>query len=189
MLRFGVKYSTEESLNWIKVSMILVFFSSCAQTINNSKNFAVDCVENYCHRFKSGEQSPISIKKDVYGKPHVSISGVYVSISHVSGCIACAVAATPIGVDVERIHQEIKEPLKSKLASLKEQNESLIDFWTRIESFSKLIGCGLSYGIDYLVKEMNTGNFCFRRLELATGYTCSLCTCGNICDDIIVKSE
>ncbi len=86
------------------------------------------------------------------GKPYVENEGVYFNISHSHGLVACVVADTPIGIDVEMIEKKdisLIIGIAKRWFCENEQNyifdrefssESFLYVWTRKESLSKLRG-------------------------------------------------
>lgn len=167
--------------------MIFIYFSTENAKVKNSSGYLIECIEDYCSVSQTELHESVQITKDVNGKPHVSIDGIYVSISHVCEIITCVVAPTPIGIDIESKCKHIREPLNSRLYSLKNCDETVIEYWTKIESLSKLTGCGLSSGINYLSKLISSGNFVFEKVSLLPEYICSVCKCSSARESAIVR--
>lgn len=94
---------------------------------------------------------------DEYGKPFFSgRRDIYFSLSHTKGCVACVVALTPVGCDVERIRPEAEHKKIAKrffdssevefldsLIATGEYEKEFTKIWTKKESFVKLTGRGM----------------------------------------------
>ncbi|MBO5312858.1 MAG: 4'-phosphopantetheinyl transferase superfamily protein [Clostridia bacterium] len=91
------------------------------------------------------------------GKPYIKKEGVYFSISHSDGLVACAVADSAIGIDCERIKERSIEDIEafaerffvdSELELLMNHNFDLKEFykiWTGKEATIKKLGLNMSY--------------------------------------------
>ncbi|GHU83264.1 hypothetical protein AGMMS50284_6500 [Clostridia bacterium] len=146
-----------------------------------SDKMPIACVKDYCHFIGTHVMEEIRIVKDVYGKPHVSLPHIYMSISHTNDIWFCAVDSSPIGIDVERYDVTIKEPLKSNLRKMMPANDSELSYWTKIESCSKLIGTGLTLGISQISELVNSGQFGFWSSLVYDNYLCTICKCNKGC--------
>jgi 4'-phosphopantetheinyl transferase len=94
------------------------------------------------------EQSPS-------GKPFVSGCGIEFSLSHTSGLVGCAVASTPVGLDLESLdrHLDIDGLLPHVMAAteLERWNQSahgnetrrFLSYWTLKEASAKALGAGM----------------------------------------------
>lgn len=91
---------------------------------------------------------------DYYGKPHWPGSGLHFNLSHSGEWIACGLARTPIGVDVEKVQPidlEIADNFfaPSEVADLRslpqeKQQEYFFTLWSLKESYIKAEGLGVS---------------------------------------------
>ena len=95
----------------------------------------------------------IIIKKDGNGAPFVEgVDGVFVSITHTKGMVACAFADSRVGVDAENITVRRKNvekrvflPCESELIdSARDENAAFFTLWTLKESWLKAIGTGFA---------------------------------------------
>ncbi len=95
----------------------------------------------------------ITIKKDSKGAPFVEgANGVFVSITHTKGMVACAFADSRVGIDAELITARRKSVEnrvftlnESKLIDLSEdENTAFFTLWTLKESWLKAIGTGFA---------------------------------------------
>lgn len=120
----------------------------------------------HCLLFKAlekefpGQAGTFCLEKDERGKPYLSgHEEIYISISHSGGLAACAVADSPVGVDLEerkerpgqarilrKFHVGEREWLE--VQPEKEQTEAFYDLWVRKESFLKAAGEGLRLRLD-----------------------------------------
>lgn len=97
---------------------------------------------------------PLKYEADKNGKPEfVNACDIHFSLSHSKNIAVCAIAQTPVGVDV----QEIKEPNLKIAEKYFTQNElSLNDgsdswfmhIWSRKEAVAKAEGTGISIGLS-----------------------------------------
>lgn len=118
----------------------------------------------------NSEISPRSLKfrKNIHGKPEVDWQNsgyqrslpLHFNISHTSSLIACGVTnSSPIGIDVEEKHREIKHNIMSfarryfsnheiqLLASIEDptvQQQEFMKLWTLKEAYVKALGRGFS---------------------------------------------
>ena len=105
----------------------------------------------------SPEHIEQSIDSSAYGKPYLKdYPHIHFNISHCDGLVACAIADTPIGIDIEKIHP-FRDSILRKVLTPSEQeflntfrentdayNEIFYRFWTLKESRIKESGMGLS---------------------------------------------
>ena len=142
----------------------------------------------------------IRVEKNKYGKPHVvGKRGVHFNISHSGDYVVCAVAGSPVGIDVQEhksggldiaerfFSQEEKEALKRASDSEDEKRKLFYDMWSLKEAYIKCIGTGLykpldEFGIvkidgEYKLCENGeeSGEYHFMRYEFEGDY--SLCVC------------
>lgn len=87
------------------------------------------------------------------------IDGVHVSISHSAGFVACAVAAAPVGIDIEdlarpRDHLKLSDAVhgpmqREQLAALPADARALpfLQWWTLKEAWLKARGQGLDFAL------------------------------------------
>ncbi len=137
-----------------------------------------------------------------YGKPFLKNNcGWHFNISHCRKLAACAIAQSPIGVDVERIRQFPELVLKRCFTEretelIKESNNSDLTFfqlWTLKEAYVKAIGRGLSYPLrdaEFIIDNnhitANTeGGFSFAQIIIDNEFVCSAC-CNNIFNNQII---
>lgn len=97
------------------------------------------------------------VKFGEYGKPYLpEHPRIHFSISHCKEGCAVAVARKPVGVDIQEIRPFSWNIAKrvcceSELAQLKkcaDLEKCFAKMWTMKESYIKMIGQGLSYGMD-----------------------------------------
>ena len=101
----------------------------------------------------------IRVEKNKYGKPHVvGKRGVHFNISHSGDYVVCAVAGSPVGIDVQEIKggsldiadrffsQEEKDALSMCEGDAK--RKLFYEIWSLKEAYIKCIGMGLSKPLD-----------------------------------------
>lgn len=100
-------------------------------------------------------QGSFEVEKDERGKPFLrGHEHIHISLSHSGALTACAIADSPVGVDVEqrkdrpgqeriarRLHEEEQRWLAAR--SSEERQRAFYDLWVRKESFMKAVGEGL----------------------------------------------
>lgn len=86
-----------------------------------------------------------------YGKPYLD-NGLYFNISHSKNVIVCVISDKEIGIDIEYLRYS--DSVIRKCFNDKEKNVSLNNkeiftiIWTIKESYVKLLGIGLEYGLS-----------------------------------------
>lgn len=92
------------------------------------------------------------ILKTAKGKPYIDNNGVYFSISHTYGLVACAVSDSPVGIDCEKITTKYDKKVESfanryflenEINLLKNEEFSSLCFykiWTAKEAIYKMQG-------------------------------------------------
>ena len=90
-----------------------------------------------------------------YGKPYLKDIDIYFNISNSKNVSVCVISNREVGVDIQ--YKTYKESLKNKVFNNKEQElldksiekESVFTkMWTIKESYVKMKGIGLSYGLN-----------------------------------------
>ena len=81
------------------------------------------------------------IKKTELGAPYIEGSEKYISVSHSSALVVCAISDVPIGVDTEPRDRKVPENVVSRITE-KVDPDPVVG-WTKIESSLKLFGHGL----------------------------------------------
>lgn len=95
----------------------------------------------------------ISLRKNMQGKPVLSVAGIHVSLSHSGSCLAVAVGTTGLGVDIEYLRYPDKWPALCRwIAAPGDHLETATaaDFlraWTAKEALVKVLGTGLDHGL------------------------------------------
>ena len=122
------------------------------------------------------------IAEGEYGKPYFPDSPhLHFSISHCRLCVACAVSAKPIGIDVECIDSYAPD-LAEAVLNAQEQREVLaspspaeafVRYWTMKESYLKLTGTGLTDDLPNLLSPMPQA--WFHSTVCPKGYVATVC--------------
>ena len=94
-----------------------------------------------------------SISYNEYDKPYLN-NNLYFNISNSNNITACIISDKEIGLDIEKIkynEKVAKRVLNTKemeiLNNSKNKDEMFTIFWTSKESYVKLLGIGIVYGI------------------------------------------
>ncbi|MDO5837071.1 MAG: 4'-phosphopantetheinyl transferase superfamily protein, partial [Methanobacterium sp.] len=97
------------------------------------------------------------ISHDSYGKPFlVNHPRVHFNLSHSEEYVACAVSDSPVGVDIERIH-EIELDIARHyffgseyhyIQNSANKERAFFQFWVLKESYMKMTGLGFRLGLD-----------------------------------------
>jgi len=116
------------------------------------------------------------------GKPHIeNLTNVHFNISHSGYYVVCAVAATEIGIDVERVRKVnlrvaerffSESEIKDLLAC--DENKRMhyfITLWTIKESYLKAIGRGLTQHLNSFTILKNSDSYLLTGNKEAEGYS------------------
>lgn len=122
-------------------------------------------------RYLGGEEEPVAICTEKWGKPYFSVQGRKASLefglSHSGSCIALAFSRTRVGVDIEQVkYFEGYEALARNFFTEEEWKRiasagdirSFYYYWTRKEAYVKALGTGLR-------KELNAFDVTGRRIQ------------------------
>lgn len=121
---------------------------------------------------------PFEIKVGGRGKPQ--IDGVHFSLAHAGAVAVCAVADTPLGVDIERTGRA-NSGVAKKYFSKNEQEYDFTYIWTRKEAAVKGDGGGIAVGLDNTDVTNDTvtvNGTTYRLISIKpeiTGYDIALC--------------
>lgn len=94
-----------------------------------------------------------SISYNEYGKPYLN-NNLYFNISNSNNITACIISDKEIGLDIEKI--KYNEKVAKRVLNVKEmeilnnsknKDEMFTIFWTSKESYVKLLGIGIGYGL------------------------------------------
>ena len=93
-----------------------------------------------------------------YGKPYLKSNKIYFSLSDSKEYTVCAISDKEIGVDIE--HITYKDKVIKKVCTEEEMKdiktpEDFTIMWVKKESYSKLIGLGLSYDLKKIDTNKN----------------------------------
>lgn len=105
-----------------------------------------------------------SRKSGVFGKPYLSGSDIYYSISHSDGCFVLGVSSYPLGVDVESISEIAKMDSPIWLSEREKRDEMIqstwdyLKVWTIKEAVLKLYGTGFRVMPHHLTVKDIKGN-------------------------------
>lgn len=140
-----VLWKVEESSLWFKDQLSLSkrlwqdFHQITAQNIRQqwlASRFALQQV---------AKVPELDLRKDYFGKPHLTNDHRFVSISHCQGYAAAIAAEAPVGVDVEIVGPRVQR-IKDRFLSENEQSllgqtdEALMLAWSAKESVYKMHG-------------------------------------------------
>ena len=98
-------------------------------------------------------EKDITVKKDRNGAPFIEgVDGVWVSITHTQGMVACAFADRRVGIDAEAVLTRRKSVERrvftdgesSLIDTSKDENSAFFALWTLKESWLKAIGTGFA---------------------------------------------
>lgn len=99
---------------------------------------------------KSGIRDPL-FDIDRYGKPYLkNYQDIYFNLSHSENYVACAVSDSPIGVDIEYIHdidlnvanQYFFDSEYEYIINKKNKQKAFFELWVLKESYMKMTGLG-----------------------------------------------
>lgn len=95
-----------------------------------------------------------SIDYNEYGKPFLKeFPNIHFSISHTKNICICVISNKEVGVDIQSVKyypNVLKYFTNSELSIVNKSENKKVDFtriWTKKESYLKMIGQGISYGL------------------------------------------
>ncbi|MED5762056.1 4'-phosphopantetheinyl transferase superfamily protein [Streptococcus anginosus] len=118
--------------------------------------FVYGLLEHVCNKNNINYSSK-NIKYTKYGKPYFFSSNYFFNLSHCEDGIICGLSSEKIGVDVEKIVEDIEDIVyftmskqeKIEIENCKKPNILFTRYWVLKESYLKYIGVGLT---DYINK-------------------------------------
>lgn len=115
---------------------------------------AGDLVRSVISKKFNIDKKDVRFRVEKGGKPHIEGIDVNFSISH-SGTIAlCAIADSPVGIDIEKIRDMDLSVAKKHFApdeqdyvfeKMSLSRQRFFEVWTRKEAYVKMLGRGISY--------------------------------------------
>ncbi len=105
------------------------------------------------------------------GKPYFKDSEIFFNYSHSKNYIACAIASSEVGIDIEDTNRKISDLVSKKYLGDEKDDLKRIEIWVRKESYSKLKGLGLRIKIEDLnLDEIHESNYLIKNEK----YICSI---------------
>ena len=139
--------------------------------------------------------APLSVNE--HGKPYVIDGGVCFSVSHSGRCVAIAVDAQEIGLDIERltdkdymkIARRFYHPNERRFVeSARDSRRAFIGVWTRKEAYLKQLGTGVAN--DLSAFDTLSGELSERIVSIdLDGYCISVCAAYPLTVERIYISE
>ena len=91
----------------------------------------------------------VEFSRGAHGKPYITGSDLYFSLSHTKGAVCAAFSGEEVGVDIERRDRQVSEAVKTRVLSDRElfvcsDGEDFIKAWVRKEAFLKRLGVGIT---------------------------------------------
>ncbi len=122
-----------------------------------------------------------------YGKPFLkSFPELHFNFSHCPKAVFCAVADVPIGVDVEEIRNDedvarevFSEHERTQIKNAEIPEIRFTEYWTRKESYLKLLGTGLTDDLKTLLDHPHPPVEFHTRTDPATGTVSSVAVFGH----------
>lgn len=120
---------------------------------DRARSLCAFLLARYAVKRETGEE--LEARPSPSGRPEAARPGVFFSLSHSGGAVACAVGDSPVGADVERIRPVRTEALARRFFAPEETRALLrlpperrlaafFELWTRKESYLKALGTGLA---------------------------------------------
>jgi 4'-phosphopantetheinyl transferase len=143
----------------------------------------VEILLNYLLK-KIGLDNPI-FDSDEYGKPYIkNYSDVHFNLTHSQNYVACAISDSPVGVDIEHIHDVDLELAKKyfqdqeyEYVKNNQHNNAFFELWVLKESYMKMTGLGFGLGLDEFMVEIDDLD-----IKLKHGKTSCKLGLWNVCD-------
>lgn len=126
---------------------------------------------------------PLDITVGQHGKPQIG-GDIYFNISHSGKAAICAIASTPVGVDIERADR-ISEGVAKRCFTAAEtemaHSNGFASVWTRKEAVAKADGSGIAIGLEALdvsrdIVRVGESSYRLKSLDIKlSGYAAALC--------------
>nr|WP_245248089.1 4'-phosphopantetheinyl transferase superfamily protein [Methanobacterium petrolearium] len=142
---------------------------------------------------------------DHYGKPFLkNYSDVFFNLSHSEEYVACAVSNSPVGVDIEHIHDIDLNIAKyyfygseyKHIIHNKDKKKAFFELWVLKESYMKMTGLGFRLPLDEfsieindeikLIHQENTGEFGVWNI-CNDEYMLGVCSKGKITKPVLIN--
>lgn len=121
------------------------------------------------------------IVKNKYGKPYFKNSDIYFNISNSSDLSVAIVSNDEVGIDIQKIKDKYEDSLVNKVLTQNEKNfyknssnkeKDFTKIWVMKESYLKMLGIGLEYGLKNIDTIENKNKFTIIEYE---NYYISIC--------------
>lgn len=86
-----------------------------------------------------------------FGKIYLNEISVYISLTHSKGYFAFAISNEEIGLDIEKIRNNINERIIERISKEKIKKDEIIKIWTIKESYLKYLGIGITTDLKNVV--------------------------------------
>lgn len=121
------------------------------------------------------------ISRDGNGKPYQgTVPGLYFNYSHSGNMVACAIADAEVGVDIQKVSENVKVRERIFCPQELEEDCCFTEIWTKKESYLKLTGEGLRREMSTLCvqKMQNDGEVKWFGGPVCDGYYLYACVGG-----------
>lgn len=150
----------------------------------SSKDFILNCIEQYCASKNIEVKKPMKILKNASGKPFVNIKSIKFNLTHSKGLTILVVSPYEVGIDAEKIREINYEPIKAKFG-LDDDIASSKDFltlWVLKEAQAKMFGVSV---IDCFRLNFPTLNYLSLDIDKRFIIKIAVADKGKCVDDII----
>lgn len=93
----------------------------------------------------------LSFTLNSFGKIYLNDSLTYISLTHSKGYYAFAISNEEIGLDMEKIRNNINERIINRISKEKIKKDEIIKIWTIKESYLKYLGIGITLDLKNIV--------------------------------------
>lgn len=93
----------------------------------------------------------LSFALNSFGKIYLNEISVYISLTHSKGYFAFAISDEEVGLDIEKIRNNINERISYRISKEIIKKDEIIKIWTVKESYLKYLGVGITTDLKNVV--------------------------------------
>lgn len=93
----------------------------------------------------------LSFALNSFGKIYLNEISVYISLTHSKGYFAFAISDEEVGLDIEKIRNNVNERISYRISKEKIKKDEIIKIWTVKESYLKYLGVGITTDLKNVV--------------------------------------
>lgn len=135
-----------------KEAELVDFFKEKINKFTNieEKNIRIN-LYYYLQKKLKEKNTELSFTLNSFGKIYLNDSLIYISLTHSKGCFAFAISNEEIGIDMEKIRNNINERIIDRISNEKIKKDQIIKIWTIKESYLKYLGIGITTDLKKVI--------------------------------------